>query len=189
MDYFKACRALALHAVISDDPAPDYSLRRVFRWYSEKFHTPLHLVEELPVHDILQHYYEATFEDMAAEPAKLRDELIELSESDEEAEARQLKRERDAIEEFKFARDLAAEAKAQEAASKAKAAKTQNQPKKPRVWAGPDAAIRRTPIEPAPQRSAEFEAPESIKMSFVGLDEMDELVKSDGVEPLLGLKP
>lgn len=44
-----------------------YFFRKVCRWYSEKFHTPLHVVMDgntLPWDDILLHYYETQFEDI-----------------------------------------------------------------------------------------------------------------------------
>jgi hypothetical protein len=44
---------------------PEYYLRRIFRWYSKTFATPLHEVEELPLSDVLQHYWEEHYEDMA----------------------------------------------------------------------------------------------------------------------------
>lgn len=44
-----------------------YFHRKVCRWYSEKFHTPLHLVMDgvtIAWQDVLLHYYETQFEDI-----------------------------------------------------------------------------------------------------------------------------
>jgi hypothetical protein len=47
----------AAQAVLKD--TPDYFYRKVCRWYSEKFHTELTKVYELPYSFLLQHYYES----------------------------------------------------------------------------------------------------------------------------------
>lgn len=63
--YVRALKTLALRDVASEDRDEHYSLRHVARWYSKTFFTPLHIVlEEISVHDMLQHYFEAQFETM-----------------------------------------------------------------------------------------------------------------------------
>lgn len=42
----------------------DYNLRTIFRWYSKTYCTPLHQVEDLPLEDVLQTYFETRFEEM-----------------------------------------------------------------------------------------------------------------------------
>lgn len=60
-----------------------YGIRRILRWYSEKFHTPLHVVErELPLEDVLQHYFEATFEDL--DEVQRKSEIESLLETPEQ---------------------------------------------------------------------------------------------------------
>ncbi len=59
----RTARILALAAVLTPESDPEYFLRRVFRWYSREFHTPLHEVERLPIDDVFQHYYECRWED------------------------------------------------------------------------------------------------------------------------------
>lgn len=63
MHVFEAVRVIALRNVVKENN-PDYFMRRVYRWYSKTFHTPLHVVDELPPEFILQHYWEEHFEDM-----------------------------------------------------------------------------------------------------------------------------
>lgn len=66
----EAIRLAALQVVFDShrkkpkEPDPEYFLRRVFRAYSKKFFTPLHEVEELPLDDVLQHFWEEHFEEV-----------------------------------------------------------------------------------------------------------------------------
>jgi hypothetical protein len=61
-------------------------LRHVCRQYSVTFHTPLHVVSELPVEQVLQAWFEHIFDEM---PEQQRSEYAEvLSESEEEREKR-----------------------------------------------------------------------------------------------------
>lgn len=54
------------------NPDDEYYTRFVFRWYSKTFHTPLHMVADIPMVDILTAYYEEMFENM--EPDQLETE-------------------------------------------------------------------------------------------------------------------
>lgn len=57
---------IALAQVI--EPNVEYYYRNICRWYSEKFHTPLHIVEtELQPSYVLKHYYEVGFGQMKSE--------------------------------------------------------------------------------------------------------------------------
>lgn len=51
----------------SPRPSDEYDYRRVCRWYSERFHTPLHAVFDLPVDFVWQQYFEVYFEQLAAD--------------------------------------------------------------------------------------------------------------------------
>jgi hypothetical protein len=68
MSFAEAVRLIALDLVFNSQRKtpkeldPDYPVRRIFRWYSKAFHTPLHLVEELPLYDVLLAYWEEQFE-------------------------------------------------------------------------------------------------------------------------------
>lgn len=63
-------RTVALRDVLGQ--RGDYVLRRIYRWYSKTFATPLHLVEELPLEWILQHYFECMWEKL--EPDEIQEE-------------------------------------------------------------------------------------------------------------------
>lgn len=61
---------------LSQTPS-DYQLRRVFRDYSARFHTPLHVVETLPLEDVLTHYWEAYYEE-ATKPEDIMTDIIRM---------------------------------------------------------------------------------------------------------------
>lgn len=84
MEYFDAIRALALRSVVTEDR--EYRLRTIFRWYSKTFFTPLHTVDELPLEEVLRHYYESKYEGLENE--ELQAEINEFLETPEEKVAR-----------------------------------------------------------------------------------------------------
>lgn len=84
-DFLQSLQIVALEAVLRPDWEATY--RYISRWYSTTFHTPLHLVDDLPIAEVLQHYFEAAYERM--DEAKLRDVAIEISESPEEKRLRE----------------------------------------------------------------------------------------------------
>lgn len=89
MDYLDDIDALRLRALRSVwKPDYDSSLRRIFRWYSEKFHTPLHEVPDLPLHDVLQAYFEVAFEGLA--PEERHNTAMGLLETPDEKRAREI---------------------------------------------------------------------------------------------------
>jgi primosomal protein N' len=63
-----------------------YQYRRICRWYSQKFFTPLPMVEALPDEDLLRAFFETQFEDMGK---SARTKLaLEMTETAEETKAR-----------------------------------------------------------------------------------------------------
>lgn len=78
----RALKVAALRDVLKQEG--DYQMRSVFRWYSKVFHTPLHLVDSLPIEDILRAYYEEHYESL--DEGELQGELYELTRTDEEAQ-------------------------------------------------------------------------------------------------------
>ena len=67
--------------VLAKESPNDYRIRKIMRWYSEKYHTPLHVVDTLPRHDVLVAYFESTYESLRDDPAKesvLNEEIQEL---------------------------------------------------------------------------------------------------------------
>jgi septal ring factor EnvC (AmiA/AmiB activator) len=91
LDQIRALRILALKEAVNKQQSNDYQLRSIFRWYSKTFHTPLHLVYNLPELDVLQAYYEDAYEHLSesaqesAESKSKLDELVmELAMTDDE---------------------------------------------------------------------------------------------------------
>lgn len=76
----KAAQYAALKAVIDPDTFADY--RKICRWFSRTFVTPLVEVYDLPSDFVLQHYLEDQYEALTHE--ERRDKLIELTETPEE---------------------------------------------------------------------------------------------------------
>lgn len=74
MDHLTAIRLIALRTVVEETDY-DYQLRKVFRWYSQNFHTPLDAVYSIPIDDVLQHYYEWNYEQIAEDRTKLEQEI------------------------------------------------------------------------------------------------------------------
>lgn len=184
MDDARVIRTLALREVVSERPTPEYQLRHIQRWYSKQFHTPLHMVEELPLDDVLQHYYEAWYETLAsAEEGELRlkfeDELKELAMTPEELARHRTKEDLRRYDDEKWHQEVAAEAAAQAAADLAKAlAKPAAPPAGPMI---PKAKPKAAP-QPAPPVVIEEDA--EFSLQFIDLDEIGESAELDGIRPL-----
>lgn len=101
MNVFQAIRVLSLRHVIKENDL-DYTMRRIYRWYSKTFHTPLHVVEDLPVEFILQNYWEAQYEDM--DDQSLDHEVKTLTKTPEETRAEDKAWDEQQAEEVEFAK-------------------------------------------------------------------------------------
>ena len=66
IDVYEHLEVLALHSV-STGKDPSYVYRKICRWFSREFHTPLPQVIKLPVEFVLQNYYEYQFESLQEE--------------------------------------------------------------------------------------------------------------------------
>ena len=93
LDTFRAIQVLALDSI--ENLTWDSFYRKVCRWYSKTFSTPLKEVEALPETYVLQHYYENMIETVKDSPEEKADEqyatlrssiLHDGSTTDEEAE-------------------------------------------------------------------------------------------------------
>jgi len=84
MHYYEAIKAKALRSVLKPDT--DYYLRRVYRWYSKTFHTPLETTFDLPVEFVLREYFEEYFENLEEEDLDFQ--LEEMTETDEQRKQR-----------------------------------------------------------------------------------------------------
>lgn len=107
----EAIQILALLSV--EAPDKEAHFRKICRWYSREFYTPLHVViNELPFEEVLQHYYEQTFStlhDSSNDKTKekyneirasiLYPDLIDKKEADDDDWAEQMAKELNEIEE------------------------------------------------------------------------------------------
>lgn len=88
MNTVDALRLIAMRAVVNGDS--DYNIRYILRWYSKTFHTALTDVEDLPLEDVLQTFFECRYEEMNEAE---RDQEIEKLLLSEEELARKRRRE------------------------------------------------------------------------------------------------
>lgn len=100
-------------AALSKALRPDYEyfLRRIFRRYSEKYHTPLHEVQKLPLLYVMQNFYEGYFEGLSEED--LHEVAEEATTTEEERKQAEIK-EKEADDTFMadlVKREMAKEAK------------------------------------------------------------------------------
>ena len=79
-----AVRVQALRDVLR--PNEGYLLRKIARWYSKAFCTPLHAVFEIPLEDVLQAYFEERAERMTDEDRE--EERLLLVETEAQRRAR-----------------------------------------------------------------------------------------------------
>lgn len=73
LNYFKFLQLKALDCIFN--PTDDYLQRKICRWYSKEYSTPLNQVLEMPFDYVLTHYYESEFEKQ--DHNQLIDQLIE----------------------------------------------------------------------------------------------------------------
>ena len=197
----QALRILSFKEALSKTPSADFSLRKLFRWYSVKYCTPLHVVETLPLFDILRHHYEDTAVSMVDADdqemqMKLQEELLNLCKSEAELEQDRLEKDKEEVSERKMLQDMEHHNKSGAEMAKAKKrreidAKIQRDRKvaeQVEKLLGKDALgskvdIGQTPTAIAPE---DFQPePEDINMSFTGLDDVGDM---DGLSSLTGLK-
>lgn len=74
MDLYEAIQQQAMLAVV--DPDDDAWVRRIFRFYSKNFATPLHLVPQLPFEDVMRAYFEEVFSSLDEEDREERVEWL-----------------------------------------------------------------------------------------------------------------
>jgi hypothetical protein len=83
-NYLEEIQKAALLAVL--EPDNNAIMRKICRWFSVKFNTPLHVVEDLPKEYIYQHYFESIYEEM--EDVDKHNQIIYLLETPEERQKR-----------------------------------------------------------------------------------------------------
>lgn len=112
LDLLRVVRLCAWGAVHHNED--DYYLRHIFRWYSREFHTPLHLVEDLPLVDVLTHFYECQYEELKDEERLQQlyeEEALRLRETKAESAARAVREAEQEVEDMAFLKEAQEEAK------------------------------------------------------------------------------
>lgn len=112
MAWINDLKALAMQSVLKEDL--DYLLRDVFRWYSKEYATPLHVVETLPLEDVLRHYYEVKYAELS-EPERL-EEIDRLLLTEEALRIRKVQEDADDADAYEYAK-AAEKAEAKKAAA------------------------------------------------------------------------
>lgn len=86
MNASEALRIIALRDVwlryLDKADDADYNRRKMFRFYSRTFATPLHIVETLPMTDVIRAYWEQNYESLSEED--LENAVRQASMTDEE---------------------------------------------------------------------------------------------------------
>lgn len=90
MDYTKALKLLALRECLFLRESPgradeEFKWRKICRWYSKTFFTPLHEVEDLSRYDIIRAFYEEKYSEMSEE--ELHEAIALAIKPEDEAEA------------------------------------------------------------------------------------------------------
>jgi len=186
--YWDAIRLLALREVTRSEPTGAYGWRKIARYYSEKWHTPLHVVEKLDPEKVLQAFWEDYYERL--EPDDREEEARLLTFTADEARAHLRQKDLAELRDWQFKKEaeeinLDPVAVAKELRLGADAIKQA---------ALPNAAPRmeRIPGEvhlPAGIPMPAAKAMPVVKMEYGDPSELEILEESDGIGTLAGLKP
>lgn len=169
MEFWDAIHFAALRDVYfarkgRDGGDPLYTYRKIFRWYSRTFSTPLHQVEELPLEDVLRAWYEETLEDL--DEKDLDEKVREAALSPEERQRRERVEDAYAAEEYDAVREAEAENAAAERALLAKKVEDVIRPIQQDLHA---MRISRKDVDLVPE--SKVVALPDIKMTFVDDDD------------------
>jgi hypothetical protein len=172
MTFIEALQVLAFRDVVCKTPL--YRIRAMQRWYSQTFSTPLYVVErDIPLPDVLQHYFEYQFE--TAEPEDLEETKKLMLETDEQRRVRLIAEDAQAASNEEFHAFLEQEA------AKAAAAPKKN-PSAPLVPspARPPGIIPETHLPDTLPK----DLPPEIEMKFVSPEELEQKLEEFGQVPV-----
>ena len=170
MDFYQAVRLRALAAVLHPDR--DYLIRRTIRWFSKTFHTPVAVVEELPLEEIVSTYYEEQYAQMT--PEQQQQEREDLLLSDEDRQAQVLAEEAEEAEMYEMSRLVVAEEEAKKRGKKPGGLGDVKTPAIPLIK--PE-----LPESDLPKPKLLAQLPEGISMTFVDEKEFEKEVDGFGL--------
>jgi hypothetical protein len=107
LDIFTAIKIRALHAVL--ERPGEYTIRHIQRWYSKTFSTPLQEVQDIPIEEVLEAFYEELYEDQ--KPEDREEARLELIETPQEIAQRLLDEGIEEVEDEQFHQEAVEEAK------------------------------------------------------------------------------
>lgn len=145
MDPSTAIRLQALRTILSPEWDSEYGVRRLYRWYSKTFFTPLAQALEVPFEDVLRAFWEDKYESLSEE--ELEEERQLLLESDEARRKREYDDYRGRVEDEVWAKQVEEE-------ERAKAAKAQL-PDQKKI--DPALAPKPAPLPPLPRKRSQAE--------------------------------
>lgn len=179
MDQYSAVRILAFKAVFDQDP--EYILRKIIRWYSKTYYTPIAQVEELPFEEILQAYFEEKYEAMHKDDLEAEKQDILTT-----AEARQAivtAEEHDEVDMFLLAQAELKEKKKAQTTLKPDASLNDKIKQVAKLQGDLSNLLRRDLPEATMDRTKNMTAvPPNISMTFVSEDEFEaEINQLDGL--------
>jgi len=112
----RAVRILAAAEVVRppERQSVDYQIRQILRAYSDRFRTPLHVVEDLPLVRVLRHYWEDRYERLwegdKPDVDSMREELRQLAMTPDELTQRRERPSEEAADLVRFFEAAAAQA-------------------------------------------------------------------------------
>lgn len=180
LDY-AALRLSSLRATVKPDH--EAQLRRIFRTYSQKFHTPLHVVEELPVDYVVRHYFESEYSTLTEE--EIEREIRELTTTEEELREERRRHDEEEAEAFDFATFSAEQERARlaEEARASKAESTAKQMKTMEIQQKVSALVGRSEVPAFADNLPEKKLPPNISMKFMDEAELESLIAQDSMSP------
>lgn len=173
MDLAEVIRFTAFAAVTIDDFDPEYQLRFIYRWYSERYHTALHEVYDLPLDFILQTFFETRYAEM--DDAAREKEKLNLLETEEQKKAKLREKDKDLVQMYLIEKD---DEKSRERAKTKKLADIKHEVLKP-VFSRVDSQESKFPTQKKGN-----EIPPNIKMEFASKEAFEELLEGFGSMPL-----
>ena len=170
MNVYKAIKLLSFRNVTSQDADAEYILRKIFRWYSKTFYTPLHTIPDLPLEDVLQAYYECHYEELNLDQLEEERKLLIITPEEEEETNKQ--KDANAAESFEFMKEVEEEEKA-----KAKPSQSKTISDTP-IESKQSGLV--TPVESKPQKEhiSPIELLPDIVMQF---EELNDFLESDAL--------
>ena len=164
----RALQVKALGSVLKPDY--DYLLRKVYRWFSRTYATPLDQAYEIPIEEVLQAWFEERYEGM--DEADREEEKVLLFETDRERAVRQNEEDRRKAEDEDALLIVQASVLKQEEKEAKKKGEIAPTVPGAQIVSIPKQSLLNKPLPPDIKMT--FLDPEEFESSLEGLGDMDE---------------